>query len=100
MGSAARTLVPDGNIRLVRQFQQFTTLVLLVGLPIVLVLAWYRSGTLTELRDTLDVVGARIEEGPVERVGGRDDGRAVGTSIYTRDPDGNLLEFIVYGGAA
>jgi catechol 2,3-dioxygenase-like lactoylglutathione lyase family enzyme len=58
------------------------------------------SGTLTELRDKLDVVGARIEVGPVERVGGRDNGRAVGASIYTRDPDDNLLEFIVYGGAA
>lgn len=57
------------------------------------------SGTLTELREKLDVAGARVEEGPVERVGGRDTGRAVGTSIYTRDPDDNLLEFIVYGGA-
>ena len=40
--------------------------------------------------------GAPIEEGPVERIGGRDGGRAKGTSIYTRDPDHNLLEFIVY----
>ena len=31
-----------------------------------------------------------------ERRGGRDDGRAVGHSVYTRDPDGNLLEFIIY----
>jgi catechol 2,3-dioxygenase-like lactoylglutathione lyase family enzyme len=54
------------------------------------------SGTLTELREKLDVAGARIEEGPIERLGGRNEGRAVGTSIYTRDPDGNLLEFIVY----
>ena len=37
-----------------------------------------------------------VEEGPVERVGGRDAGRAKGTSLYTRDPDRNLLEFIVY----
>lgn len=43
---------------------------------------------------TLEV--APIEEGPVERVGGRNEGRAVGRSIYTRDPDDNLLEFIVY----
>jgi catechol 2,3-dioxygenase-like lactoylglutathione lyase family enzyme len=57
------------------------------------------SGTVNELMDKLDVAGARIEEGPVARVGGRDDGRAVGTSIYTRDPDDNLLEFIIYGGA-
>ena len=40
--------------------------------------------------------GAQIEDGPVERAGGRDGGRAKGTSYYTRDPDGNLLEFIIY----
>jgi len=42
----------------------------------------------------LDTVHAQIEEGPVTRNGGR---RADGTSVYTRDPDGNLLEFISYG---
>ena len=31
-----------------------------------------------------------------EREGGRDGGNAVGQSVYTRDPDGNLLEFIRY----
>ena len=31
-----------------------------------------------------------------ERVGGRDGGTASGESVYTRDPDGNLLEFIRY----
>jgi catechol 2,3-dioxygenase-like lactoylglutathione lyase family enzyme len=45
---------------------------------------------------TLREANAQIEEGPVERAGGRDGGRAKGTSYYTRDPDGNLLEFIVY----
>jgi catechol 2,3-dioxygenase-like lactoylglutathione lyase family enzyme len=39
-------------------------------------------------------VGAAIETGPVERQGGR---RIGGSSVYVRDPDGNLLEFIVYG---
>ena len=38
-------------------------------------------------------VWADIEEGPVGRRGGRDQ---VGTSVYIRDPDGNLLEFIRY----
>jgi len=33
-----------------------------------------------------------IEEGPVERFGAR----GAGTSIYFRDPDGSLLEFISY----
>jgi catechol 2,3-dioxygenase-like lactoylglutathione lyase family enzyme len=37
--------------------------------------------------------GAEIEEGPVERQGGR---RATGSSVYVRDPDGNLLEFLTY----
>lgn len=55
------------------------------------------SGTIAELKATLQRAGASIEEGPVERIGGRHAGRAQGTSIYTRDPDHNLLEFIVYG---
>jgi len=54
------------------------------------------SGTLTELKAKLQQAAAVIEEGPVERIGARDSGRAKGTSIYTRDPDNNLLEFIVY----
>jgi catechol 2,3-dioxygenase-like lactoylglutathione lyase family enzyme len=53
-------------------------------------------GSPDELRETLARAGAAIEEGPVERLGGRSGGRAKGTSLYTRDPDGNLLEFIVY----
>jgi catechol 2,3-dioxygenase-like lactoylglutathione lyase family enzyme len=57
------------------------------------------SGTLDALRQALAEAGAPIEEGPVERVGARDAGRARGMSIYTRDPDHNLLEFIVYGDA-
>jgi catechol 2,3-dioxygenase-like lactoylglutathione lyase family enzyme len=54
------------------------------------------SGTIGELRGRLREVGAEIVKGPVERVGGRAGGTAKGTSIYTRDPDQNLLEFIVY----
>lgn len=53
------------------------------------------DGDLADLSTTLERAGATIEEGPVRREGGRG-GRTVGTSIYTRDPDGNLLEFIVY----
>jgi catechol 2,3-dioxygenase-like lactoylglutathione lyase family enzyme len=58
------------------------------------------SGTSSELKEKLRLAGAVIEEGPVERIGGRDGGRAKGVSVYTRDPDRNLLEFIVYGAAA
>ncbi len=53
-----------------------------------------------ESEDALDAllaqVGADIIEGPAPRVGGRALGTAEGTSRYIRDPDGNLLEFIVY----
>ncbi len=57
---------------------------------------WVWEGTRAELVAVLERIGAEIEaEG--ERQGGRDGGRAVGQSIYTRDPDGNLLEFIRYG---
>ena len=38
--------------------------------------------------------GIEIELGPVERRGARN----TGTSVYFRDPDGSLLEFISYAG--
>ena len=41
----------------------------------------------------LDTAGAAVIEGPVAREGGR---RAAATSVYVRDPDGNLLEFMIY----
>ena len=53
-------------------------------------------GSMDSLRVKLAEAGAALEEGPVERIGGRNAGRATGTSLYTRDPDRNLLEFIVY----
>jgi len=36
--------------------------------------------------------GVQVEVGPVERFGSR----GLGTSVYFRDPDGSLLEFISY----
>ena len=51
------------------------------------------EGSESELRALLERVGARIEEGPVERRGAR---RVMASSIYVRDPDGNLLEFMMY----
>jgi catechol 2,3-dioxygenase-like lactoylglutathione lyase family enzyme len=36
--------------------------------------------------------GVMIEAGPMQRFGARGEG----TSVYFRDPDGSLLEFIVY----
>lgn len=40
----------------------------------------------------LEAHGVAVELGPVERAGARGDGR----SVYFRDPDGSLLEFITY----
>ena len=54
------------------------------------------EGTSESLESTLKRAGATIELGPVDRKGGRNGGTASGVSWYTRDPDGNLLEFIIY----
>lgn len=54
------------------------------------------EGTVESLKATLDSAGAKIIEGPVQRQGGRDNGSANGTSFYFRDPDANLLEFMIY----
>jgi catechol 2,3-dioxygenase-like lactoylglutathione lyase family enzyme len=51
------------------------------------------SGTAESLKALLDRAGAAIEEGPVARQGGR---RRPASSVYVRDPDGNLLEFMIY----
>jgi catechol 2,3-dioxygenase-like lactoylglutathione lyase family enzyme len=54
------------------------------------------DGDVEGLTARLAEAGAPVEVGPVPRQGGRNGGTAVGTSIYTRDPDQNLLEFMVY----
>jgi catechol 2,3-dioxygenase-like lactoylglutathione lyase family enzyme len=51
------------------------------------------DGTAAQLKAWLDAAGTLVEEGPVPRQGGR---KAEGSSTYIRDPDGNLLEFIIY----
>src|SRR5262245_52347931 len=51
------------------------------------------DGTPDSLKAMLDRAGAKIIEGPVPRQGGR---RAAASSVYVRDPDGNLLEFMIY----
>ncbi|HWF09145.1 MAG TPA: VOC family protein [Bryobacteraceae bacterium] len=51
------------------------------------------DGTPDALKAMLDKAGAKIIEGPVARQGGR---RKASSSIYVRDPDGNLLEFMIY----
>jgi catechol 2,3-dioxygenase-like lactoylglutathione lyase family enzyme len=56
-----------------------------------LCLLW--GGTPEEAVAHLERHGVDVEEGPVARAGARGDG----TSVYFRDPDGSLLEFIAYG---
>ena len=51
------------------------------------------DGRADALHARLADAGAEVEEGPVGREGGR---RRTGTSVYVRDPDGNLLEFMIY----
>lgn len=54
------------------------------------------SGGVDALLALLAGAGVEPVEGPVLRVGGRNEGRDHGVSVYVRDPDGNLLEFISY----
>ena len=51
------------------------------------------DGTAAALKALLDGAGAKVELGPADRAGGR---RKTGSSTYVRDPDGNLLEFMIY----
>jgi catechol 2,3-dioxygenase-like lactoylglutathione lyase family enzyme len=51
------------------------------------------DGTPESLTALIAKVGVPVVEGPVVRSGGR---ARQGSSTYIRDPDGNLLEFIIY----
>jgi catechol 2,3-dioxygenase-like lactoylglutathione lyase family enzyme len=50
------------------------------------------SGPISEAVAHLGRCGIAIEAGPMERFGAK----GAGTSIYFRDPDGSLMEFISY----
>jgi len=52
--------------------------------------AW--DGAVADAVEHLRSHGVEVELGPVERRGAR----GLGTSVYFRDPDGSLLELIVY----
>ena len=51
------------------------------------------DGTAASLKAMLEGAKVKVELGPVDRAGGR---RRTGSSTYVRDPDGNLLEFMIY----
>jgi catechol 2,3-dioxygenase-like lactoylglutathione lyase family enzyme len=50
------------------------------------------EGPIQDAVEHLERHGVPVEEGPVARSGAKGDG----TSVYFRDPDGSLLEFISY----
>jgi catechol 2,3-dioxygenase-like lactoylglutathione lyase family enzyme len=50
------------------------------------------DGTIEEAMAHLQAHHVAVELGPIARFGAKGDG----TSIYFRDPDGSLMEFIVY----
>jgi catechol 2,3-dioxygenase-like lactoylglutathione lyase family enzyme len=54
------------------------------------------EGGLTSLLEMLAIAGVSPIHGPVDRIGGRTAGTAAGVSVYLRDSDDNLVEFICY----
>ena len=54
------------------------------------------NGTVEECQEMLAGAGVEVIQGPVARKGGRDRGAAPSLSLYARDPDGNLLEWMTY----
>jgi catechol 2,3-dioxygenase-like lactoylglutathione lyase family enzyme len=50
------------------------------------------EGGVEQLLALLVEADVPVLDGPVQRVGGQ----GMGTSVYVRDPDGNLVEFISY----
>ena len=55
-------------------------------------LCFHWHGEIEDAIEHLRSVGVPVELGPVERHGAQ----GGGTSVYFRDPDGSLLEFITY----
>jgi catechol 2,3-dioxygenase-like lactoylglutathione lyase family enzyme len=54
------------------------------------------EGTVQEAQDFLAQAGVPVISGPVARTGSE----GVGTSLYVRDPDDNLIELMTYGDPA
>lgn len=54
------------------------------------------DGTVQECQQMLQDAGVEVIQGPVQRAGGRGRGTTPSLSLYLRDPDQNLLEFMTY----
>lgn len=54
------------------------------------------NGTADECKQMLEEAGVEIIRGPGPRRGARADGSLPAVSLYARDPDQNLLEWMIY----
>jgi catechol 2,3-dioxygenase-like lactoylglutathione lyase family enzyme len=54
------------------------------------------EGTVEACQRMLAEAGVEVIRGPVARSGGRGRGTAPSLSLYARDPDDNLLEWMIY----
>ncbi len=54
------------------------------------------DGTVEECQQWLAAAGVEVIQGPVPRKGGRGFGEVPSLSLYARDPDDNLLEWMTY----
>ena len=54
------------------------------------------DGTIEEATQLIKDADGEVAYGPMDQPGGAGKGTTMGTSVYTRDPDGNLLEFMTY----
>ena len=54
------------------------------------------EGTVDECKKVLEDAGVEIIHGPGPRQGARGGGRFPAVSLYARDPDQNLLEWMIY----
>jgi catechol 2,3-dioxygenase-like lactoylglutathione lyase family enzyme len=57
------------------------------------------DGSIDDAVKLIRDAGAEISYGPFDQKGGGLAGQREGTSVYTRDPDGNLIEFMTYPAA-
>ena len=54
------------------------------------------NGTVEACQEWLAGAGVEVIQGPVPRKGGRGFGKVPSLSLYARDPDDNLLEWMTY----